>query len=481
MASRKSYKFAYRLKLFLPITMIIWIIIAVMVIFSSENERNYRYNNVQAELQLMNLRIIDMINHGYDVNRFLRFVEKYYGTQHDEYAPGELEGIRISIFQGDEDFPIRFVGDPLYRGAEEMGHETKTLFYCMVEDSIPGENIVIRTAVPHNAGQASTEVFSRGFWIFILIMGITATVLSYLTATHMARNVSLLRDFSERATADLDFIPNTSFTNDDLGEIGRRIIDIYNERKEAQDAHEREHLIALKASEEQARLKRQIANNVNHELKTPVGIIRGYIDTMVANPNMDESQREHFLSKTQKQVERLVDMLDDLSTLTRLDDASGSIPTREVNMNALLENLDEEIYESGIGGDLTFVYELPDNCIVKGSESLINAAILNLVKNAAAYSHGSEMGLIGEDLNENFYSFNFYDNGTGLDDEHLPKLFDRFYRVEHGRSRKTGGTGLGLSIVKSTIVSMGGSISVRNRDTGGLEFLFTLPKWKSQN
>lgn len=473
MAFKRTYKFNYKLRLFLPITALIWIIIAVMVIYAFNREKQYRYDNIQSEIELINRRIVDMMQHGYDVNRFLRFIEKYYATQ-------ELQGIRVSIFQGDEDFPDHFIGEPVFTEFDDMGEDEKVGYYCFARLQNDDLGITVRTALPHNLKLTQWEVFGSGFWIFVFIMGLAATALSYITAAHMASNVTLLRDFTERASTDQNFTTTDKFTNDELGDISRRIIDIYNERKVAQAAHEREHQIALKASEEKARLKRQITNNVNHELKTPVGIIKGYIETLLAHKDMDDVQKFHFIEKTYKQVERLTIMLDDLSTLTRLDDASGMIPTREVDMNQLLETLDEEIYESGIGGDLIFVYELPEHCIVKGSESLINAAILNLVKNAAAYSKGSEMGLLCKEDTNDFYSFVFYDNGTGLDEEHLPKLFERFYRVESGRSRKTGGTGLGLSIVKSTIVSMGGSISVSNGSNGGLEFTFTLPKWHQE-
>ena len=457
----------------MPIASLIWLIIVAVAVYISVSERNYRYKNVERELTLINERIIDMEKNGYDVNRFLRFVERFY---RNDTLHNELEGLRVSIFEKGNDFPVRFLGQPLFNSESDMDQMEKDSYYCMVFSNPANMSISVRTALPYNIHQWKPE--NSGFWILIIIIGLAATTLTYVMSSHLARNVTLLSEFTERASTDQGFQPNANFPDDELGDISRRIVEIYNERKVAQAEHEREHAIALKASEEQSRLKRQIANNVNHELKTPVGIIRGYIDTLVQNPDMDKEQRDHFLQKTSKQVGRLVAMLDDLSTLTRLDDASGMIPTHEVNMNELLATLDEEIYESGIGGDLTFVYELPDNCIVRGSESLINAAILNFVKNSAAYSGGCEMGFICTGEDDNFYSFSFFDNGKGLGDEHLPKIFDRFYRVESGRSRKTGGTGLGLSIVKSTITSMGGSIVARNREEGGLEFSFTLPKWK---
>ena len=101
---------------------------------------------------------------------------------------------------------------------------------------------------------------------------------------------------------------------------------------------------------------------------------------------------------------------------------------------------------------------------------------MNLVRNAAIHSHGTEitMRLISE--SPKFYVFAFADNGIGVAPEHIPHLFDRFYRIDTGRSRKAGGAGLGLSIVKSTVQSLGGSVSVHTRSTGGLEIVFTLRK-----
>lgn len=469
MGSKKKFRFSYKAKLFLPAAILIWFTVGVMAYYSFEREKQYRYGNVMSDIELINSRIFDMLQNDYDLNRFMSFVENYYGR-------GELEGIRVSVFKDNNEYPTHWVGEPIYDNFADMHINDRKSLYAYAEASDSTLNATVRTALPYNVSVSRWLNFDSGFWIFIFIMSAAVTFLTYVTASHTARNVTLLRDFTDRASTDKDFNAGEEFADDELGDISRRIIEIYNQRKAALRAHDREHMIALKASEERMRLRKQITDNVNHELKTPVGIIKGYIDTILSNPGIDEASKLRFLTKTQKQVNRLVFMLDDLSVLARLD-SGGNIPAKEVDMNELLVTLDEEIYESGIGGDLTFVYELPENCKVSGSESLLNAAILNMVKNAAAYSQGSEMGLLCTGQNENFYSFAFYDNGTGVAEEHLPNLFDRFYRVESGRSRKKGGTGLGLSIVRSTILSMGGSISVRNRDTGGLEFLFTLKKW----
>ena len=170
-------------------------------------------------------------------------------------------------------------------------------------------------------------------------------------------------------------------------------------------------------------------------------------------------------------------MLNDISTITRLNESTATIPTEKLNFHDLVYTIVNDVIESGSNNEMELTFDIPLNCYINGNSSLLNSTILNLIKNSVAYSRGTLMRLemIGESLK--FYTFRYYDNGTGVDEEHIPYLFDRFYRIDAGRSRKAGGTGLGLPIVKNTILTHGGKITVRNRPQGGLEFTFTLPKF----
>ena len=128
-------------------------------------------------------------------------------------------------------------------------------------------------------------------------------------------------------------------------------------------------------------------------------------------------------------------------------------------------------------GKMEFVYDVPTDCMIIGNHSLLTGMLMNLAKNAAAYSKGTECGvrLIGED--EKFYRFLLFDNGVGVGEEQLPHLFERCYRVDSGRSRKTGGTGLGLPIVQNTILAHGGTSEIRNNPSGGgRDLIYTLPQ-----
>ncbi|MDE6543407.1 MAG: HAMP domain-containing histidine kinase [Muribaculaceae bacterium] len=469
MGSKKRFRFNYRVRIFLPTALLIWATIAVGALYSYKREKDYRQETVLSDLMLITDRLIHMYEQDLDFAPFLEFVDQYYGK-------ADLKGIKVTMLNPVTGEIMGSLGEPM---SVDGDLERRDEFVAYYEGYSPGHEMKVMTALPFDVSVDSWFKLNSGYWLFMMMLAGGATLVVYFFAYHQARNVMLLRAFTEKAAHNDDSFELTEkFPNDELGDISRQIIEIYKSRQDAMAAHEREHRIALRATEEKIKIKRQLANNVGHELKTPVGIVRGYVDTLVSNPEMDIDSRQHFLRKTQQHVERLCSMLDDLSTLTRLDEGGGMITSREVDMNILLADITDEIDESGIGGDMTFIYDVPVHCVVCGSETLINAAIMNLVKNAVAYSKGTEMGVLFTGKTSSHYSFVFYDNGTGVAPEHLPRLFDRFYRIDTGRSRKTGGTGLGLPIVKSTFINMGGTITVRNREGGGLEFCFTMPVWK---
>ena len=303
----------------------------------------------------------------------------------------------------------------------------------------------------------------------------TAAV-AYIITNGITRNIRMLRDFATNANNAQVRFDETQFPHNELGDISREIVKLYRERSEALAKSQREHNVALHAVEEKARMKRQMTNNINHELKTPVGVIKGYLDTVLANDDMDTEAKRYFLKRAQDNVDRLCNLLSDVSTMTRLEEGSGNIPVTNLDFHDLVFSIDNDFATAGITGSMKFSYDVPLDCIVIGNNNLLTSAISNLIKNAVAHSHGTEMGISLIAQSEKYYTFSFWDNGTGVEDTHIAHLFDRFYRVDSGRSRKTGGTGLGLAILKNIIESLGGSISVHNRPSGGLEFMFTLRK-----
>lgn len=229
--------------------------------------------------------------------------------------------------------------------------------------------------------------------------------------------------------------------------------------------------------EEQARLKRQLTQNIAHELKTPVSSIQGCLETIISNPNIPQENVRVFLERSYAQSNRLTFLLRDISVLTRMDEAPELVEKEQVNLSKIVENILNEVALGLEEKHITVVNKLPSEVILTGSSSLLYSIFRNLTDNAIAYA-GNDIQItincFRED--EKFYYFSFSDTGVGVPEEHLNRLFERFYRVDKGRSRKLGGTGLGLAIVKNAVLFHGGTIFAKNMPKGGLEFVFTLKK-----
>ena len=193
---------------------------------------------------------------------------------------------------------------------------------------------------------------------------------------------------------------------------------------------------------------------------------------------MDDASRNHFLRKAQEHVERLVNLIADVSAITRLEEGGDLISTEELNYHDLAYTISSDLEESGTFGNFTFNFDIPLDCRIVGNYNLLSGMIINLCKNAASYSKGTHCELVMTGEDDKFYYFDFRDDGIGVGEEHLPHLFERFYRIDSGRSRKAGGTGLGLPIVQNTILAHGGTIMVENGELGGLSFKFSLRKVK---
>lgn len=231
------------------------------------------------------------------------------------------------------------------------------------------------------------------------------------------------------------------------------------------------------SEEDKARLKRQLTQNVAHELKTPVSSIQGYLETIVSNPDIDAQTKDQFIQRCYAQSRRLSSLLADISTLNKLDDAPQGYEFESVSIPDLLQSIRRDVSMQMEANYVTFRSLVEPGAEVNGNPSLLYSIFRNLTDNSIAYG-GEEVTITVQVLSEStdFYTFSFSDNGPGVAPEHIPHLFERFYRIDKGRSRKMGGTGLGLAIVKNSVLLHRGTISVRLGIAGGLEFIFTLPK-----
>ena len=233
----------------------------------------------------------------------------------------------------------------------------------------------------------------------------------------------------------------------------------------------------ITVQEHENELKRHLTQNISHELKTPVSSILGYMESILENPDMDAERQRFFIERSFQQAQRLSALLQDISTLNKMDEAKRLFEKEVCNISEVVQDVLNDVHLQIEQKECNIQVNLQLELQIQGNRSLVYSIFRNLMDNALAYAGEKltiEINCYRED--EQFYYFSFSDNGVGVSEEHLNRLFERFYRVDRGRSRKAGGTGLGLAIVKNAILFHKGTISAKSVPGGGLSFIFSLRK-----
>ncbi len=234
----------------------------------------------------------------------------------------------------------------------------------------------------------------------------------------------------------------------------------------------------ISAQEHENELKRHLTQNISHELKTPVSSIMGYMESILENPEISPQRERFFIERAYQQTQRLSALLQDISTLNKLDEADQLFAKEPCSLTEIIDEVLNDVHILIEQKKCKVIKNYRSDIKIKGNNSLLYSIFRNLMDNALTYGGENitvEINCYRED-NE-FYYFSFSDNGPGVAEEHLNRLFERFYRVDKGRSRKMGGTGLGLAIVKNAVLFHKGNISAKNQPGGGLSFIFSLRKY----
>ena len=239
-------------------------------------------------------------------------------------------------------------------------------------------------------------------------------------------------------------------------------------------------LVVMRDNTNQEKLelsRREFVSNVSHELRTPLTTVKSYAETLLDNPCDDKELEKRFLSVIIKEADRMTRIVKDLLTLSRLDEAQTETKEPDdINLQTLLEGVAEKMYITAKKKNQTISYKsLFEVPVFKSDRDKLEQLVINIVSNAIKYTpEGGKVDIVsGMMINEAFIKV--VDNGIGIPKENIPRLFERFYRVDKARSRDTGGTGLGLAIAKQIVDNLGGEITI-NSDVGcGTEVLITLP------
>ena len=255
--------------------------------------------------------------------------------------------------------------------------------------------------------------------------------------------------------------------------------------KQMADEANRLRLEASEAERRNRQLKQEMTSNIAHELKTPVSSIRGYLEILLSDKPVDDERRRYFLDRCFRQTLRLSDLIQDVSIINKLEESADLFPRTEVDATEVAKEAIGDLADKAVAAGITIQNNLPAMPL-DGNHELLYCIFRNLVENSIAYA-GEGVSIIIEtyepaksathySLSTTHYFIHYYDTGKGVADEYLSRLFDRFVRIDEGRSRQNGGTGLGLSIVKHSVLFHGGEIYAKNRAEGGLEYFFSLKK-----
>ena len=227
-----------------------------------------------------------------------------------------------------------------------------------------------------------------------------------------------------------------------------------------------------------AQLKREMTSNITHEIRTPLTSIRGYLETLRYS-DLSPEQQAAFTDKAYRQAERLSAMMDDIRLISQMDEREAEeYRMEELDLGLVVEEariaFADRIEQSGD----RFVNEIPDGLTIHANNSLIHSVFQNLIENSLRYAgDGVTLCFSCYHRDDEYVYLSYYDTGRGVPEEKLGRIFERFYRIDSGRTRDRGGSGLGLSIVRNAIRLHGGQIQARRHSLdGGLEFLFTLHK-----
>lgn len=412
------FRLTYHKRLFLGLLFYSWLLVGSLALFQYQREKKFKAEELNSWLQVVNDLILSRLD----------------STGRLTVPPVDIHGLRISVIdkQGKViyDNSLDALPGTSHLNREEIAEALatgegytlrrhsdtngKTYFYSATR----GDKYVVRTAIPYSMNLNHVLAADGAFLWFMLAVTAVMSIMGYFATRRMGSDIE----------------------------------------------------------KEESRIKRQITNNLNHELKTPAASMQVCLETLLEHPDLDAERRNNFIKRCYDANQRLQSLLADVSALTRIEDGGKQIDRQKINAGGVVAEVCKEYEEVARGKNFTINNKVPDELWIQGNASLLASVFRNLINNALAYSEGSKITISLLRRTPTEYIFSFADNGKGVPQRHINKIFERFYRVDKGRSRQSGGTGLGLAIVKNAVQWHGGTIKAENLPLGGLRFIFSLRK-----
>ena len=425
-----AIKLSFHKQLFLQLIAFSWTIVVCFIGFQYLREKEYKSEFLSAQLQQNNQHLLVAIEDGESYEAYIASHEKPFddlritlitlsgAVIYDNTIPADSLGNhsnRPEIVDALDDGSGYHIG----RQSKSDGRE---YFYSATR----GNRVIVRTAIPYSSTLKDLLEADWSFLIVMISITLSMSVIAYFTTRKLGKDIERVNHYE--------------------------------------------------AEQEKNRLKRQLTNNINHELKTPVASIQVCLETLLSGITLSEEKRQELIERCYTNNERLRRLLADVSLITRIEDGNALICKEEVVINDILCDIADELEIMPENERMTLHTNFHEKVTINGNLSLIGSIFRNLTENAIAYSEGKNIYISLLTNNEQECKIRFEDDGCGVEEKQLSRLFERFYRVDKGRSRKKGGTGLGLSIVKHAVLFHGGTITASNRPNGGLRFDFVLRK-----
>ena len=423
-------KLSFHKQLFLQLIAFSWAIVLCFIGFQYVREKEYKSEFLSAQLQQYNRHLLTAVEDGESYEECIESHDKPFDDLRVTLIT--LSGAvvydnTVSLDSLDNHRNRPEIAEALRKGTgyhigRQSTSDGREYFYSATR----GERAIVRTAIPYSS---TLNDLLEADWTFLIIMisiTLAMSILAYFTTRKLGKDIERVNHYE--------------------------------------------------AEQEKSRLKRQLTNNINHELKTPVASIQVCLETLLSGISLSDEKRQELIERCYMHNERLRRLLNDVSLITRMEDGSALISKEPVVINDIINEVDKELEVMPDDERLTLHTHFSEKVVVEGNLSLIGSIFRNLTENAIAYSEGKNIYITLLENNDEMCRIRFEDDGKGVQDKQLPRLFERFYRVDKGRSRQKGGTGLGLAIVKHAVQFHEGSITVTNRPNGGLRFDFSLKK-----
>lgn len=430
MAMASEIKMSFHKRLFLMLLTFSWAIVLCFIGYQYLREKEYKLEFLNVQLQQYNHHLLETIEDGLSYEDFITTHDKPFDELRISIVT--LSGTvvydnTISLDSLDNHRNRPEVIDALAKGegyniSRQSSSDGREYFYSATR----GERVVVRTAIPYSNTLRDLLATDWSFLIVMISISLAMSIVAYFTTRKLGKDIERVNRYE--------------------------------------------------SEQERNRLKRQLTNNINHELKTPVASIQVCLETLLSGIALSEEKRQKLIERCYAHNDRLRRLLNDVSLITRMEDGSALINRKKVVINEIIDEIAEELAVMPEDERLKLHTDFGEEVVMDGNPSLIGSIFRNLTENAIAYSEGKNIYISLLENSENACHIRFEDDGKGVEPKHLPHLFERFYRVDKGRSRQKGGTGLGLAIVKHAVQFHGGTITATNRPNGGLRFDFTLSK-----